>query len=168
MIERRAVVLGGLVLLGGLAVARAALELPAGTASDPLGPRGFPLLLGAGLAACGAVLAAASLRSSVPDTAVSTGVTPDDEERAPYSWPRVSGAIAASVAYVLALIPLGALFATMAYALALLLLQGRTSRREAAAVAVAFPLFVYFLFDVVLGVPLPGGPLEPVLRRLGV
>jgi putative tricarboxylic transport membrane protein len=80
----------------------------------------------------------------------------------------VSGAIAASVAYVLALIPLGALFATMAYALALLLLQGRTSRREAAAVAVAFPLFVYFLFDVVLGVPLPGGPLEPVLRRLGV
>ncbi|MGH2378425.1 MAG: tripartite tricarboxylate transporter TctB family protein [Candidatus Limnocylindria bacterium] len=166
--ERRDVILGGLVLLGGLAVSRAALELPAGAVNDPLGPRGFPLLLGAGLAVCGVVLAATSLRGTRPDAAVASDVTDADEARMPYSWWRVSGAVAASLAYVLALIPLGALLASIGYAAALLVLQGRSGRREAAATAVAFPFFVYVLLDVVLGVPLPPGPLEPLIRLLGI
>jgi len=167
LIDRRELVLGALVLLGGLAVIGAALELPPGSATDPLGPRGFPLLLGAGLAACGAALIVASVRVAGIDAAATT-VTTDDEVRLPYSWRRVGGAVAATVVYVLALVPLGALLSSMGYALALLLLQGGTGRREAAVTVVAFPLFVYVLVDVLLGVPLPPGPLEPLLRWLGI
>lgn len=166
LIDRRELFLGALVLLCGLAVIRAGLELPPGSETDPLGPRGFPLLLGAGLAACGAALIVASVRVTGPDAA--TTVPTDDEARRPYSWRRVSGAVAATVVYVFALVPLGALLASMGYALALLLLQGGTGRREAAVTVVAFPLFVYVLVDVLLGVPLPAGPLEPLLRRLGL
>ncbi|HUG07074.1 MAG TPA: tripartite tricarboxylate transporter TctB family protein [Candidatus Limnocylindria bacterium] len=154
-------------MLGGLAVIRAALELPPGTATDPLGPRGFPLLLGAGLAACGAALLVTSVRVAGREAATST-VTTEDEARLPYSWRRVSGAVAATVVYILALVPLGALLASMGYALALLLLQGRTGRREAVVTVVAFPVFVYVLVGVLLGVPLPAGPLEPLLRWLRI
>jgi putative tricarboxylic transport membrane protein len=166
-IDRRELVLGALVLLGGLAVIRSALELPTGTAADPLGPRGFPVLLGAGLAACGAALIVTSLRVAGRDAATST-VTTEDEARLPFSWRRLSGAVAVTAVYVFALVPLGALLASTGYALALLLLQGRTGRREAAVTVVAFPLFVYVLVDVLLGVPLPPGPLEPLLRQLGI
>lgn len=165
--DRRDLILGVLVMLGGLAVISAAFGLPAGTATDPLGPRGFPLLLGVGLAACGAVLAATPLRWARPDTEPME-VTAHDDARAPFSWPRVGGAVAASLAFVFALVPLGALLTSIGYALALLLLQGRTGRREAAATAIAFPLLVYLLLDAVLGVPLPAGPLEPLVRALGI
>lgn len=162
--DRQDVVLGALVSLGGLALTRAALELPAGTVNDPLGPRGLPLLLGIGFAVSGAVLAATAL-GAAPRGTDSTEVSADDA-RAPYSWRRVSGAVAASIAYVLVFVPLGALLATIGYAIALLRLQGRTTRREVAAVAIAFPLGVYLLFDVVLSVPLPAGLLEPLFRLL--
>lgn len=167
-LSRPDVVLGLLLLVGGLALIRASFGLPAGTPTDPLGPRGFPLLLGLGLAGCGIALAVASLRTFGKETPAGGATEVDAEIRAPYSWPRLGGAVAASAAYVVLLVPLGALFATIAYALALLLIQGPAGRREAAATAVGFPLVVYVLFDVLLGIPLPAGPLEPLLRRLGI
>lgn len=154
------------MLVGGLALIRAALELPPGTATDPLGPRGFPFLLGAGLAACGAIQLLTAVRLGGR-----TAVTPsaiEEETRLPFSSRRVSGAIAATAVYVFALVPLGAPLASMGYALALLLLQGRTGRREAALTVVAFPVFVYLLVGVLLGVPLPTGPLEPLLRGIRI
>jgi putative tricarboxylic transport membrane protein len=168
LIDRREIVIGALVLLGGVAVIRASFDLPPGTATDPLGPRGFPLMLGAGLAACGVVLIVASLRVAARIAAAPAVPTPDDEIRLPYSWRQMGGAVAATVVYVFALVPLGALISSMGYALALLLLQGRPGRREAVATVVVFPLFVFLLIDTLLGVPLPAGPLEPLLRQLGM
>ncbi|HUG56256.1 MAG TPA: tripartite tricarboxylate transporter TctB family protein [Candidatus Limnocylindrales bacterium] len=169
MTARRDAVVGLVLTVAGLAVLRASIELPAGTPGDPLGPRGFPLLLGAGMAACGLVLLAAPLaaRWRRPAPALAEVVV-DDEERAPLSWPRAAATVAATAAYLAALVPLGALFATVLYALALLLIQGGVGWRGIAATAVAFPLLLILLFGVALGIPLPAGPLEPLFLRLGL
>ncbi|MGH2450753.1 MAG: tripartite tricarboxylate transporter TctB family protein [Candidatus Limnocylindria bacterium] len=169
MTARRDAVVGLVLALAGLAVLRASIELPAGTPGDPLGPRGFPLLLGAGLAACGLVLLAAPLTARWRRPAPTLAETlADEEERAPLSWPRAVAAVGATAVYLAALVPLGALLATVAYALALLLIQGGVGRRAIAATAVAFPLVLILLFGVALGIPLPAGPLEPLFLRLGL
>jgi putative tricarboxylic transport membrane protein len=141
----------------GLSVLALAVRLPAPTAADPVGPRGFPALLGLVIVACGVTLAA------VPEKPLSAGV-PDGEARGALAPRPLLGAIGLTGAYLAVLELAGYLLATPPYLAALLLVQGRVTARAFVLTVLCLPVGLYVLFAVIMRVPLPPGPLEPLLR----
>jgi putative tricarboxylic transport membrane protein len=154
-------VLGGVLACFGLGVIALAARLPAATAADPVGPRGFPTLLGLVILSCGVGLAIGSRTAPPADAA-----PPDDVEPRGAPAPRpLLGAIGFTALYLAVLEPAGYLLATPPYLAALLLVQGRRVTARAFLLTVfALPAALYALFAVAMRVPLPTGPLEPFLR----
>lgn len=150
--------LGVLLLLGAASLFAAAMRLPAGVSSDPLGPRGFPVVLAAGLAMCGVALLfdALFVRRG--------GAGGAEEDAGAFSATRFGGAIALSAAYVVALQPAGFLVATPFYVGGLILLQGGVPLGRMVLLAIGFPLALFALFSLALRVSIPLGILEDVLR----
>jgi putative tricarboxylic transport membrane protein len=143
----------------GLSVLALAIQLPAATAADPVGPRGFPALLGLVVLACGVALGVAPhvrSRGGVPEA--------DTEARGALAPRPLFGAIALTAAYLAVLEPAGYLLATPLYLAGLLLVQGRVTPRAFVLTALGVPAVLYALFAVAMRVPLPPGPLEPLLR----
>jgi putative tricarboxylic transport membrane protein len=143
----------------GLGVLVLAFRLPAATAADPVGPRGFPALLGLVVLACGVALGVAP-RASFP------GGEPeaDPQPRGALAPRPLLGAIALTAAYLAVLEPASYLLATPPYLAALLLVQGRVTPRAFVLTVLGVPAVLYALFAVAMRVPLPPGPLEPLLR----
>lgn len=151
--------IGLALVVGGVGLIVASNQLPLGTASDPVGPRGFPTLLALGLAGSGLALAVQSWRPT-------RGPRPDaeeDEDQGPFSPSRLAGGILLTAAYVATLQQLGFLIGTPFYLAALLGLRGGAPRRQFLATVVGYPLVLFALFGLLLGVPLPGGLLERLL-----
>jgi putative tricarboxylic transport membrane protein len=149
-----------LVLVGlGLGVLALAFQLPPATAADPVGPRGFPALLGLVILACGVALGVLRRRAPTADA-------PEDAEARGVLAPRpLLGAIGLTAAYLAVLEPAGYLLATPPYLAALLLVQrGRVTPRAFVLTVLGVPAVLYALFAVAMRVPLPPGPLEPLLR----
>lgn len=113
-----------------------------GALSGPVGPGAFPLLLAV-------LLGAFSLTLVVrPD--------PDPEPPSSIVWVRGGTIIASTVAYAYLLAPLGFVVATsLEFALIGMFFGGRPRRTVAAAVGMT--LVTFYLFDRVLGLPLPTG-----------
>lgn len=156
-----------LVVFGAYIVA-VGLKIPLGVATDPLGPRTFPVALGAGIAVCGILLAASALVfRGVPRQRTPTLDVDEDEvaEAGAASPARLIGAIAVTGAYLLLFEPLGYLLSTPLYVLAVLLLHGGAPRRALAITPVAVTLVLYATFKYGLLIPLPEGLLEPLLLR---
>jgi putative tricarboxylic transport membrane protein len=128
------------------------VRLPAATEADPVGPRGFPGLLGLVILACGAALAL------WPRTEL------DASERGALAPRPLLGAIALTALYLAVLEPAGYLLATPPYLAGLLLVQGRVPARTFVLTVFGLPAVLYALFAVAMRVPLPMGPLEPLLR----
>ena len=124
-----------------------------------MGPRGFPALLGLVVLACGVALASRAGRGS-------GGGAPegDAEARGALALRPLFGAIALTAAYLAVLEPAGYLLATPPYLAALLLVQGRVTPRAFVLTVLGVPAVLYVLFAVAMRVPLPPGPLEPLLR----
>jgi putative tricarboxylic transport membrane protein len=142
-----------LALIGlGLGVLVLAFQLPQATAADPVGPRGFPALLGLVVLACGVALAVLPQKAG------------DAEPRGALAPRPLLGAIALTAAYLAVLEPAGYLLATPPYLAALLLVQGGVKPRAMILTALGVPAVLYVLFAVAMRVPLPPGPLEPLLR----
>lgn len=139
----------------GVGVLALSSGLPAATTADPVGPRGFPSLLGLVLLACGVALWFGSRAGSPVEEA------PEHGRLAPGS---LLGAIACTALYLAVLEPAGYLLATPPYLAALLLLQGRVTARAFVLTVLGLPAALYALFAVAMRVPLPAGPLEPLLR----
>ena len=136
----------------GLGLLALTVGLPAATAADPVGPRGFPGLLGLVILACGVALALAPRGE------------PDAAERGALAPRPLLGAIALTALYLAILEPAGYLLATPPYLAGLLLVQGRVPARTFLLTALGVPAVLYALFAVAMRVPLPLGPLEPLLR----
>ena len=139
----------------GLGVLALTVGLPPATAADPVGPRGFPALLGLVVLACGAALA------------FGWGTAPADRDAAPrgaLALRPLLGAIGLTALYLAVLEPAGYLLATPPYLAALLLVQGRVTPRAFVFTVLGLPAVLYLLFAVAMRVPLPAGPLEPLLR----
>jgi hypothetical protein len=136
----------------GLGVLALTVGLPAATAADPVGPRGFPGLLALVIAACGTALALWPREAS------------EDEGRGRLAPRPLLGAIGLTAAYLAALEPAGYLLATPPYLAGLLLVQGRVTVRAFLLTVLGLPAALYALFAVAMRVPLPKGPLEPFLR----
>lgn len=142
------------------------LEIPPGVQTDPLGPRFFPIALGAGIALCGLLLAAAEIffhgEPAVP--APLSDASPEGEEDAgPFSPVRFVGAIGATALYVAAFDPLGYLLSTPPYIAAILLMHGGTRARALLITPFVVTIALYVTFRFGLLIPVPDGPLEGIL-----
>lgn len=137
----------------GLGLLALTAGLPAATAADPVGPRGFPGLLGLVVLACGVALAV--WPRAEPAAAA---------ERGTLALRSLLGAIGLTALYLAILEPAGYLLATPPYLAGLLLVQGRVTLRAFLLTTLGLPAALYALFAVAMRVPLPLGPLEPLVR----
>jgi putative tricarboxylic transport membrane protein len=143
---------GLLTLIVGLAVVVHAWTFPA-MPGQPVGPSLFPVLVGAGMALFGAMLAFTGARTrAVPWLAF------DDWVRKPAMVRNFALVIAAVVFYAAAVDRLGFFITAIAF-LAVLFLAFGVSRRWIAPVAVAVTLAIHYSFYTLLRVPLPWGVL---------
>lgn len=159
----------GVLVAFGLYIVSVARRIPLGVATDPLGPRFFPIALGALIALCGVLLASGLVlaRGRARPGATGAGSDPDDDTVGTFSVSRLVAAIVLTALYLAAFEPLGYLLATPLYVLAVMLLH----RGSAPSTLVLTPLVVtvvlYAVFKYGLLIPVPDGILEPLLRRGG-
>lgn len=154
--------IGSLVTLGGLGLTAWAWQLPPGHDRDPLGPRGFPLLLGLALVVCGLTLLGQARRGRG-----AAGAAPSDDD-GPLAAGQLVGGIALTALYVWALEPLGYLLATPPFLAALLVLQGGVRLGAFLWTVLALPTALFVVFAGLMRVPLPLGVLERVLPPGGL
>jgi putative tricarboxylic transport membrane protein len=149
-----------LLVVGLLVLANTALETRGGSGSDPLGPHAVPLVVGIGLVVLAGWLTADVLRGGHGEAEVGEDIdlsTPPDV--------RTLGMLAGVLVATAALIPLVGwpiagmvLFWGASYAL------GSRHIPKDPLIAAGVSLATWILFDSLLGVDLPGGPLMGVLR----
>lgn len=153
-----------LMAFGGLVIALAR-QIGPGISTDPLGPRAFPTALGAGIALCGLLLAAATLlfRGRGGPAVPLTGADPEEDagvEVGPFSPARLVGAVVATAAYLAIFEPLGYLIATPIYVVAIMLIQGGAGRRVLLIAPILVTAALYATFRFGLLIPVPLGVLE--------
>ncbi|MBK6043203.1 tripartite tricarboxylate transporter TctB family protein [Streptomyces sp. MBT55] len=125
----------------------------------PIGPRTVPFVVGAGLLLVGALLAVDVLRGGRGEAEGGEDVDLDE----PADWRTVLLLTGVFLGAAVLIGPLGfpiagaLLFWGAAYAL------GSRHHDRDPLIAAGLSLFTYFVFDNLLGVPLPGGPLMGVL-----
>ncbi|MDX3340068.1 tripartite tricarboxylate transporter TctB family protein [Streptomyces sp. ME02-6979.5a] len=125
----------------------------------PIGPRTVPFVVGAGLLLVGALLAVDVLRGGRGEAEGGEDVDLDE----PADWRTVLLLTGVFLGAAVLIGPLGfpiagaLLFWGSAYAL------GSRHHDRDPLIAAGLSLFTYFVFDNLLGVPLPGGPLMGVL-----
>ena len=143
---------GLLVLVDTLA------EAGAGTDSDPLGPRAVAFLLGSALLLLSVLLTVDVLRGGHGEAEGG-----EDVDLGSGTDLRTVGMLAGVLIATAALIPLVGwpIAGTVLFAGATYALGSRTVLRDV-AVAAGVSLLTWILFDAVLGVDLPGGPLMGV------
>lgn len=150
-----------LVALGGAAAYGGSLLPP--VPGQPVGPNVFPMVVGAGLALCGALIALGVGRRFEEEAQADLAAHSDEsalaKEEAAFSGARGLLALippALLIFYVLAVDRLGfALTAGVIVLVAALALGARL--RLALPLAIAAPLFVHLVFFKLLRVPLPSG-----------
>ena len=163
--RRELAVAAFLVAFGGAVIAVAGTIEP-GVHTDPLGPRAFPIALGAGIGLCGLLLGAAALVSRGQPGQAGPLADPSPAEEAeggPFSPARLIGAIVATAAYTAAFGPLGYLLATPPYVAGIILIHGGARRRSLLVAPFLVTLVLYVTFRFGLLIPVPGGILEGIL-----
>jgi putative tricarboxylic transport membrane protein len=163
---RRDLVVGAVLLLVGLAVIGLALQVEPGVQTDALGPRAFPLALGAAIALCGFLLGVSVVLGDrwTASAAVFIEAADDDASEGELLSPwRLVGAIGVTAAYLVAFERLGYLLATPAYVAAILLLQPGSRGRAYLTAPVFVTVALYAAFRFGLLIPVPDGILEPWL-----
>ena len=167
---RRDLLAAGVLIAFGLWIVRLGLKIPLGVATDPLGPRFFPVALGAGIAICGLLLAAGVLffRGMTWRVTIPGEGGPDDDETAgggAFSPARLVGAIVATAAYLAAFDRIGYLLSTPAYVLAVMVLHGGAPPRNLVIAPAVVTVVLYAVFKFGLLIPVPDGVLAPLLGR---
>ncbi len=141
-------VLGAVCVVASAAMAWAAQDYTAAISYEPVGPRAFPLLLASGLGLCGLWLV---LRPSAGSEAFN-GVP----------WKSTALCAGAVLAYALLFQWLGFALATALMALPVGMAFGGSWKQSLTGGA-ALGVVLYLLFDKLLDVVLPTGPLAALL-----
>jgi len=152
---------GGLVAIG-VVVVWLALQVDPGVQTDPLGPRVFPLAMGAGIGVCGLLLAVSTATSRrwmepTPLLAESGG---DEEAPGAFSPARLTAAAVLTAVYIAAFEPIGYLLATPPYVAAIALVHGGARWRGLALSPLLLTVAFYAAFRFGLLMPVPDGVLE--------
>lgn len=157
-----------IVALGVVVLAVAFSYPPPKVVFDAVGPVGFPKVIGAFLVIGGLVQ---SVRTALyihrygkwsPEEGV-----PDEPEHPSSRW-RALIFIAGCFVFLLLMQPLGFLISMPLAILAGLWLMDYANWVRRAVVAIGFTLFAFAMFALVLGVPLPAGPIENMLINAGL
>ncbi|BBY15437.1 tripartite tricarboxylate transporter TctB family protein [Mycolicibacterium litorale] len=137
-----------------------ALRLTAGFAKvDPVGPRAFPIAIGAVLILLAVILAVAIPRGSVGEADAGEDVDPE----APSDWRTVGLLVGLFVAVIVLVKPLGwVITGTLLFAGAVSVLGNRHWVRNI-AIGLALSLVSFYAFYSGLGIPLPAGILDGIL-----
>jgi putative tricarboxylic transport membrane protein len=136
---------------------------------DPIGPFGFARVVAVVFIVAGSLLLVRqvrALRAGLPPEAVAQGN--EDETGYPGSARRAGAMMAATVAYPVLMEPLGYIFTSFAYVIAGLFIYSERNMRWGVPLALIYAFGTFWIFSIVLRVPLPGGPVEQVLLQLGV
>jgi putative tricarboxylic transport membrane protein len=151
-----------IVAVGFLAVAVvvlvSAFRIPAGGGYQAVGPRAFPLLVGAGL---GVVAVIGVVQAFLPsrdgrDGATAAALEPEDVT-GPIQWRPVLILLAALVGYAALLVPAGYWQSTTVFFVVCARVLGSRRLVRDAVIALVLALATYVLFDRVLGITLPPG-----------
>jgi len=137
-----------------------ALNLPGGFAKvDPVGPRLFPMVVGAGLVLLAVILAIAIPRGSRGEADAGEDIDPDR----PSDWRTVGLLVAIFVATILLVIPLGwTITSALMFAASATVLGSKHYVRNIVIGAVLGVLSFYAFYSG-LGIPLPAGILDGIL-----
>jgi putative tricarboxylic transport membrane protein len=131
---------------------------------DAVGSAGFPLILGWMLAGAGAVLIVQALvRARFAGGAAAAADAAETEARPGHAFRRAAGLVAIAAAFVALLPILGYVLAVALMLAAAMLYQGLPFARHTLLVAVAGAAFLYGLFGLLLGIPVPRGIWLPLL-----
>jgi hypothetical protein len=135
---------------------------------DVIGPYGFARVVGSVFVISGLVLLvrqARALRAGLSPEAVAQGN--EDEPGYPASARRAGAMMAATFAYPILIDPIGYSLASFLYIVAGLLIYNER-RWWGVPLALVYALGTFWIFGVILRVPLPGGPVEQLLLQLGL
>ncbi len=130
----------------------ATAQIPSLELGDPLGPKAFPRMLGAGMLIAAVMLLLEILRNRKKAMAAPPAAAP--WERHQWVMPAVAGWTAL---YVLVFEPLGYMLATAIYLLALTAYFNRGRWMMNVLTSVLFSVGSYFSFTLILGVTLARG-----------
>jgi hypothetical protein len=156
------------------AEAQAPAQAPeqAGDTPEPLAPVGAPVGVEARVAEARAEVAASpevGEQARVEALAeAEAGETGGDDPRFPASAVRAFSVMAATIAYIALLSPLGYLLSTAAFVAGGAHLMRARGIGRLAVYPAAFSIVTYALFDSILNVRLPAGVLKPLLSVLGL
>jgi putative tricarboxylic transport membrane protein len=149
-------------------VAAAMARLPT-VKFDLIGPFGFARVVALVFIVAGTVLLVRqvlALRAGLPPEAVAQGN--EDEAGYPASARRAGAMMAATIAYPVLMEPLGYILTSVAYVIIGLLIYNERNLRWGLPLALIYGFGTFWIFSIVLRVPLPGGPVEQVLLALGL
>src|SRR5215470_12388899 len=150
--------LAACIIIGALIYLWADAALPPTRIGDPLGPKAFPALVGGGLILSGILLLLETWKkwrsAEFAATATRTELPLDRRRQL-----TLCAMVAWTAIYYLCFDSIGYLIATPIFLLGLLSHFHRRHHVANAVVAVGFTAIVYALFTLLLGVPLPTGPL---------
>lgn len=141
--SRRIVALG--LLAVAVVVVVSAFRIPEGGGYQAVGPRAFPLLVGAGLGVVAVIGVVQSFGSS------------EVEEQEPIQWRPVLILLVALGGYAGLLVPVGYWQSTAVFFVVCSRVLGSRRLVRDVVIAVALALTTYVLFDRVLGITLPPG-----------
>ncbi len=141
--SRRIVALG--LFAVAVVVVVSAFRIPEGGGYQAVGPRAFPLLVGAGLGVVAVIGVVQSFRSG------------EVEEQEPIQWRPVLILLVALGGYAGLLVPVGYWQSTAVFFVVCARVLGSRRLVRDAVIAVALALATYVLFDRVLGITLPPG-----------
>ena len=136
---------------------------------DPIGPFGFARVVAIVFIVAGGVLLARQVRAlqaGVPPESVAQGN--EDEAGYPASARRAGAMMAATFAYPILMEPLGYILTSFVYVVVALLIFSERNLRWGVPLGIAYAVITFWIFSIILRVPLPGGPVEQLLLQLGV
>lgn len=160
----RDIVGGGAALAIGAGYLAMAMDLRTSALDDAVGPAGVPTVLGGLMVVLGLCLLLQGIVTRRGARATGPAIEEDadegDSERVARSGlVRAGGLLAIAVGYLLIVRLVGYVPAIAALIIAAALHGGASPGWRVVAIGVAGALFYYVLFVLVLGIPLPAGPL---------
>jgi putative tricarboxylic transport membrane protein len=164
--RRRDLAIAAFLVAIGTMVVALALEIDPGVQTDSLGPRAFPLAMGAAIGACGLLLGIGALapgRWATPSPLLADSVG-EEETAGHFSPMRLFAAVVLTAAYIAVFEPLGYLLATPPYVAAIALAHGGARWRAIVVAPIFITVAFYAAFRFGLLIPVPDGLLDAWLQ----